>query len=256
MGHILTFSMQKGGTAKTTTCENVAVELAKRGARVLCIDLDPDCDLTYGQGVDPEQVEYSVYEVLLNPNHDPSYAIRETQENVFLIPSSNSMDGAELELAGKVGRENLLRKALAFIRDQYDYILIDPPPNLGLFTLNALSAADAVIIPVQLQPRAFRRLNKLEATIELIKRELNPVLTIGGVVGTMHNRTRASQVVEQQLRDRYGDIVFNTVIPSATKIGEAPAFGETISVYAPGSPGAIAYAQLTDEIEERYAFKS
>jgi len=168
------------------------------------------------------------------------------------IPSTLTLAGAELELSGKVGRELLLKKALKDVRTRYDYILIDPPPSLGLFTLNALAAADAAIVPLQVQAYAFKAMPQLESTINLV-RELNPKLAIGGIVCTLADRrTNLSQVVEQQIRSRYGDLVFQTVIPQNIKLAEAPAAGEPISQYAPGSPGAAAYARLAEELEVRY----
>ncbi len=253
MAHILAFTMQKGGVGKTTTALNVGVALGQQGARVLVIDIDPQANLTQGLGVDPEQVEYSIYEVLLNPEQGTSFATVQTASGVDLVPSTLALSGAELELAGKVGRELLLRKALKRASDQYDYILIDPPPSLGLFTLNALAVADAAIVPLQVHAYAFKAMPQLEATIELV-RELNPRLHIGGIVCTLSDRrTVLSQAVEKQIRSRYGDLVFPTVIPVNVKLAEAPAAGEPISTYAPGSAGAVAYAALTKELEARYA---
>jgi chromosome partitioning protein len=253
MAHILAFTMQKGGVGKTTTALNVGVALGQQGARVLVIDIDPQANLTQGLGVDPEQVEYSIYEVLLNPEQGTSFATVKTGSQVDLVPSTLALSGAELELAGKVGRELLLRKALKRANDQYDYILIDPPPSLGLFTLNALAVADAAIVPLQVHAYAFKAMPQLEATIELV-RELNPKLHIGGIVCTLSDRrTLLSQTVEKQIRSRYGDLVFPTVIPFNVKLAEAPAAGEPVSTYAPGSAGALAYAALTHELEARYA---
>ncbi len=209
--------------------------------------------MTQGLGVDPDTVEYSIYEILLNPEQGTAFATLATEASVDLVPATLALAGAELELAGKVGRELLLRKALKATRDQYDYILIDPPPSLGLFTLNALAGADAAIVPLQLHAYALKALPQLEATIELV-RELNPTLAIGGVVCTLANRrTNLSQLVEQQIRTRYGELVFETVIPVNVKLAEAPAVGEPISSYAPGSSGAVAYAALSQELEARYA---
>ena len=253
MAHILAFTMQKGGVGKTTTALNVGVALAQQGARVLIIDIDPQANLTQGLGVDPEQVEYSIYEVLLNPEQGTGFATVETGSRVDLVPSTLALSGAELELAGKVGRELLLRKALKRASEPYDYILIDPPPSLGLFTLNALAAANAAIVPLQVHAYAFKAMPQLEATIELV-RELNPMLHIGGIVCTLSDRrTILSQTVEKQIRSRYGDLVFATVIPVNVKLAEAPAAGEPISTYAPGSAGAVAYVALSQEVEARYA---
>ena len=252
MGHILAFAMQKGGTGKTTTTLNLGVKLAERGAKVLLVDLDPQPNLTEGLGIDPTTPEYSTYEVLLNPELGTGFATIETSAGVDLIPASFSLDGAELELAGKIQRELLLRRALTKTRADYDYILLDPPPNLGLFTLNALGAADAVIVPLQTHVYAWRRMPKLEATVALMQ-ALNPQLHIGGIVCTLvDRRTNLSLSVERQARAKYGDLVFQTVIPVNVRLAEAPAYGEPITIFAPGSAGAIAYSNLCEEVEVRY----
>jgi len=255
VGHILAFAMQKGGVGKTTTVLNLGVALAARGARVLLIDVDPQSNLTQGLGVDPDGIEYSIYEVLLNPEKGVAFATYTTQAGeakVDLVPSTLNLAGAEMELAGKVGRELLLREALAPARGQYDYILIDPPPSLGLFTLNSLAAADSVLVPLQTHAYAFKAMPKLEATVTLVKK-LNPGLAIRGVVCTLSDkRTNLSQVVEQQIRTAYGDLVFQTVIPMNVKLAEAPASGTPISVYAPDSAGAKAYMALAEELEARH----
>lgn len=252
-GIVLAFCMQKGGVGKTTTTLSLGVALARRGARVLLIDIDPQANLTQGLGVDPAEVEYSIYEVLLNPEQGSDFATIATDAGVGLIPSTLDLAGAELELAGKVGRELLLREALTTTRTHYDYILLDPPPSLGLFTLNALAAADAVIVPLQTHAYAFKAMPKLESTIALV-RKLNPALAIGGIVCTLADRrTNLSQVVEQQIRQEYGDLVFTTSIPTNTKLAEAPAAGTPIATYAPDSAGARAYAALAEEVEQRYA---
>lgn len=255
MAHTLSFAMQKGGVGKTTTTLNLGVVLAKREARVLLIDLDPQANLTMGLGVNFDEVEYSVYEVLLNPEQGAGFATVTVEAGVDLIPSTLALAGAELELAGKVGREMLLRKALRPVQDSYDYILIDSPPSLGLFTLNALAAANAVIVPLQVHAFAFKAMPQLEATVELI-RDLNPELEIGGIVCTLvDRRTNLSRVVEDRIRDQYGELVFRTVIPFNIKLAEAPAASEPIIRYAPDSAGSVAYTMLAQEVEKRYAYQ-
>jgi len=254
MGYVFAVSMQKGGVGKTTTTANVGVNLSKMGARVLLVDLDPQANLTQGLGVDPEQLDYSVYEVLLNP-HEVDFAVVNTEAGPDLVPSTLSLAGAELELGSKIGRELLLRRALAPALDRYDYILIDSPPNLGLFTLNALAAAHLALVPLQLQVYAFKALPQLEETIRLVH-QLNPELAIGGIACTMFDvRTNLSRTVERQARAKYADLVFETVIPLNTKLAEAPAAGEPISLYDPQGSGAIAYAKLTREVVARYGFR-
>jgi chromosome partitioning protein len=253
MGHVLALAMQKGGVGKTTTTLSLGTLLAERGRRVLLIDLDPQANLTQGLGFNPDDLEYSVYEVLLNPERGIDFATVHSETGVALIPAALDLAGAELELAGKVGRELLLRKALRGHRDNYDYILIDPPPSLGIFSLNALVAADAVIVPLQLHAYALKAMPQLETTIELV-REIHPTLAIGGIICTLADRrTNLSGQIEHEVRERYGDMVFETVIPTNVKLAEAPTVGEPISTYAPYSAGALAYAAVADELEARYA---
>lgn len=249
---ILAFAMQKGGVGKTTTTLAVGVELAKLGARVLLVDIDPQSNLTQALGYDPTQIEHSVYEVLLNATHGPGFATLQTAHEVDLAPATLALAGAELTLAGRFGRELLLRTALAEVRRDYDYILIDSPPSLGIFTVNALTAADAVIVPLQAHVFALKALPQLEETIGIV-RQLNPALTIGGIVITMMDRrTSVNQVVEEEARRQYGDLVFNAVIPFNVKLVEAPAAGLPISRYAPDSSGARAYHDLAQEVAQRY----
>jgi chromosome partitioning protein len=252
MGHVIALAMQKGGVGKTTTTLNLGVALAERGRRVLLIDIDPQANLTQGLGIDPSRLEYSVYEVLLNPERGPGFATLSTSAGVDLVPAALTLAGAELELAGKVGRELLLRKALRPTRGTYEYVLIDPPPSLGIFSLNALAAADTVVVPLQLHAYALKAMPQLEATIELVK-EINPGLAIGGVLCTLADRrTNLSHEIEQQVRERYGAQVFETVIPVNVRLAEAPTAGTPISRYAPASAGALAYAALAAELEARY----
>ena len=249
MGRVLALAMQKGGVGKTTTALSLGAALAVRGRRVLLIDVDPQANLTQGLGVDPAALEYSVYEVLLNPERGSAFATIATEAGPDLIPASLDLAGAELELAGRVGRELLLRKALRASRAEYDYVLIDPPPSLGLLALNALAAADRVLVPLQLHAYALRAMPQLEATIELV-REINPGLAIGGIVCTLADRrTNLGQEIEREARERYGALVYETVIPINVRLAEAPARGQPISRFAPTSAGALAYAALAAELE-------
>ena len=253
MAQILALAMQKGGVGKTTTTLNLGVNLARSGAKVLLVDIDPQANLTSGLGIDPESLEYSVYEVLLNPEHGSDFATVVTNAGVDLIPSSLALAGAELELAGKVGRETLLRKALKQTANKkYDYILIDPPPSLGTFTLNALVAANSILVPLQVHVYALKAMPQLQATIDLVL-DLNPGLAISGIVPTFHDkRTNLSLAVEQQIRETYGELVFKTPIPLNTKLAESPAAGQPIHSYAPDSTAAKAYEALAQEVRERY----
>ncbi len=258
MCRVLAMAMQKGGVGKSTTSVSLAAGLAELGERVLLIDLDPQANATQGVGCDPDALDYSIYEVLLNPERGCDFAtvphvVAVTGlGSVDLIPSTLALAGAEVELASKIGREMLLRKALAGARQHYDYILIDPPPSLGLFTLNALATADSVVVPFQLHAYAFKALPQLEATVTLV-RDLNPGLDIGGVVCTLGTRTNLAAGVERRVRDRYGARVFDTVIPTNISLAEAPATGKPIMAYAPTSLGATAYRALAREVRARYA---
>ncbi|PDV96827.1 ParA family protein [Candidatus Chloroploca asiatica] len=249
---VLAVAMQKGGVGKTTTALSVGVELAQAGARVLLIDLDPQSNLTQALGYDPTEIEHSVYEVLLNPTLGTSFATITTNYGVDLIPATLALAGAELTLAGRFGRELLLRTAIEETRRAYDYILVDSPPSLGVFTVNALTAADAVLVPLQAHVFALKAMPQLEETIGIV-RQLNPSLRIGGIAVTMvDRRTSVNAVVEEAIRAQYGELVFQTVIPFNVKLVESPASGQPISIYATESSGAQAYRQLAQEVAARY----
>lgn len=255
MAHIIALTMQKGGVGKTTTTLNLGVNLAKNGRRVLLVDTDPQANTTLGLGVSlsEQEPEYSTYEVLLNPERGASFAILSTHAGVDLIPARFDLAGAELELAGKVGRELLLQEALSPLLLDYDYIFIDSPPNLGLFTLNAMAAANSLIVPIQAHVYAYKALPQLEATIKLVKK-LNSRLHIGGMLITQYDsRTNLSSTITQRIRNEYGQMVFETVIPLNVKLAEAPAAGTPIHIYDPYGAGAKAYSKLAEEVEARYA---
>jgi len=255
MGYVLAFAMQKGGVGKTTSALNIGAALAQRGARVLLVDLDPQANLTEGLGYDPQSIDLTVYEVLLNPQQGIHQETIETKFGLDLIPANKRLAGARGELQDKIGRELILRKALRQAREEYDYILIDPPPELGLFTLNALAAADAAIVPLELHVYAWKKMPELEETIMLV-RDLNPSLDMGGIVCTKANsRTHLSQGIEERARARYGELVFKVTVPFNVRLAEAPAVGQPVHLYDPSSTGAKAYQAVTDELEERYAWR-
>lgn len=252
MATIIATAMQKGGVGKTTTTLALGSELARLGARVLLCDLDPQSSLTEGLGYDPNFLPRSIYDVLLSPEADPRGTISATPYGVDLIPATLALAGAELTFAGRFGRELLLRTALAPLRSAYDYILIDSPPSLGLFTINALIAADLLLIPLQAHVYALNAMAQLESTIRMAQ-QMNPLLKIGGIVVTMvDKRTSVNAAIESAARNRYGELVFQTTIPLNTKIIEAPAAGQPITVYAPESAGASAYRALAEEVRERW----
>jgi len=248
----IAFCLQKGGVGKTTTTLGIGIELALMGARVLLVDIDAQGNLTQALGYDPTEIENSVYEVLLNPTRDPAFAILHSDHGVDLLPANLTLAGAEMTLINHYGRELLLRSALGQLRDRYDYILIDTPPSLGLLTGNALTAADSVIVPLQAHAFALKALPQLEQVIQIVH-ALNPSLSIGGIVVTMSDRrTNINKMVEENVRAQYGDLVFMTVIPFNVSLVEAPAVGQPIAAYAPGSRGAQAYHELALEVAVRY----
>jgi chromosome partitioning protein len=249
MTRVIALANQKGGVGKTTTTQNLGAALAQCGRRVLLVDLDPQSNLTMGWGLNPNEQEHTSYEVLLNPDQSAAFAIQPVRERLDLIPATLDMAAAELELAGKIGRETLLRKALAPLRHQYDYILIDPPPSLGLCTLNALAAATEVLIPLQTEGYAMKGMAQLQHTITLMQ-EINPVLEIGGILCTMvDRRQRMVQTIEDRIRELYGDLVYQTVIPENVKLKEAPVSGQPVLETDPGSAGALAYLELAEEVD-------
>jgi chromosome partitioning protein len=253
MPRIIALANQKGGVAKTTTCLNLGAALAARGRRVLLVDLDPQANLTLGLGLDPYQQETTTYEVLLNPEKGAGFAVQQVSERLDLIPATIDMAAAELELAGRIGRETLLREALAPLRGSYDFILIDPPPSLGLFTLNALVAASEVVIPLQVHIYALRGMQQLQQTIHLVQK-LNPQLQITGIVCTMvDRRNNLSVAVESEIREKFPELVYETVIPQNVRLAEAPASGTSILAYDPSSAGAKAYVALAEEVDHAQA---
>jgi chromosome partitioning protein len=246
----------KGGAGKTTLSVNGAAYLAQAGRRVLVIDLDPQSNATRALGVDPAQLpnSYSSYEVLLNPTQGIAYATVSTAVGVDLVPAVPALSGAADELAGAFARELRLTDALEQANSAYDYIFIDLPPSPGLFTVNGLTAADVVLVPLQAQVFAWEAMPQLEALIALVRR-LNRRLRIGGIVCMMvDRRTNLSNMIEEQARATYNGLVFSTVIPISTKLAESPALGEPIITYAPASPGAQAYAALAAELQERFPY--
>lgn len=250
--HIIALANQKGGVGKTTTAVNLGAALALYGHRVLLIDIDPQANATSHLGCDPNGVELSVYNALIDRHPLEKIVVSTAWPGLDLVPSVPDLAGAEVEMVSMLARESLLRRQVDAIRNRYDYILIDPPPSLGLLTVNALTAADSVVIPVQAEYLALEGLSRLMYTVELVREQLNPTLRLLGVLITMYDaRTRLSQEVAEEVRRHFGNLVFETVIPRSVRLSEAPSFGETIFEYDPGSAGAHAYAQLAGELSER-----
>lgn len=259
--------LEKGGVGKTTSTQSLAVEFAKfdENRRVLAIDMDPQGNLTRGFGVQLEEGDNSTYEVLLNPSYGVEYAVKPSTSGVDVLPSTKPMAGVEYELVNAIARESKLREALREAEGSEDYsveqqavekwthIFIDSPPNLGLLTMNVMVASDILLIPIQVQVYALDAMEQLEVTLKLIKK-VNKKAQIGGIFCTMYDAsTNLSSTIEQEIRGRYGDLVFQTVIPKNTQLAEAPAFGKSIQEYKPKSSGARAYAALAREVKERFA---
>jgi chromosome partitioning protein len=250
MTRIIALANQKGGVGKTTTTLNLGAALAERGRRVLLIDLDPQSNLTVYAGLSYNQ-RMTSYQILKKPEHGVSDAIQPVRTNLEIIPSTLDMAAAELELAGTIGREALLRKALLPSRAHYDYILIDPPPSLGVFTLNALVAATDVIIPQQVEYFAVQGTSQLRRTIQLVREDRNPGLHISGVLCTMtDSRKTVSTSIENEIRRLFGDAVFQTTIPDNTALSKSTIARQPIIEYEPGSAGAAAYRALAEEVDD------
>lgn len=244
----------KGGVGKTTTTLSVGIELAALGRRVLLIDLDQQSSLTMAIGQDPLSLPQSMYDLMLDPTIGTESIRVTTPYGVDLLPATQALGTIELKLAAKYGRERILKRSLAPLVGQYDVVLFDTPPSLGLLTINALVAADEVLIPLQTHPMALAAIEHVQSAIDqLIMDGVHPTLRIGGIVFTMVTHTTASKWVEDEARQRYAELLFATSIPQSTRLVEAPAAGEPIAVYAPKSEPALAYRALAKEIVERYA---
>ena len=252
MGTIISLANQKGGVGKTTTSINMAAALAQQGKRVLLVDADPQANTSSGLGIEIQQLENTVYECLIN-NIDPTTAILPTNtNNLFLIPSHIDLVGAEIEMLNLDNRENILKRVLSPLRAQFDYILIDCSPSLGLITINALTASDSIIIPVQCEFFALEGIAKLLNTIKIIKSNLNPALRIEGFLLTMYDaRLRLSAQVHDEVRRHFGDLVFNTVIARNVRLSEAPSHGMSVLEYDRNSKGAKNYTNLAKELIRR-----
>jgi chromosome partitioning protein len=252
VGQTIACANQKGGVGKTTTVVNLGSYLALFGERVLIIDLDPQGNATSGLGFDRNTIERSIYDAMVDGASLRELMLPGPVDELDVVPSTIALAGAEVELAPIEGRERRLSRLLAEVEADYDYILIDCPPSLGLLTVNALTAADSVLIPLQCEYYALEGLTQLLATLDLIRDHLNPELDIKGVVLTMFDaRTKLSADVANEVRRHLGDHVFKTVIPRNVRLSEAPSHGQPISRYAPDSTGALAYAALTNELRAR-----
>jgi chromosome partitioning protein len=252
MGQTIACANQKGGVGKTTTVVNLATYLALAGERVLVIDLDPQGNATSGFGIDKRSVERSVYDAVIGSIALSDLTLRTQVVGLDIVPSSVALAGAEVELAGFLARERRLSTGLEGIGATYDYVFLDCPPSLGLLTVNALTAASAVLIPIQCEYYALEGLSQLTATINLVRDHLNPDLEIKGVVLTMFDaRTNLSTEVSAEVRRHLGSTVYKTVIPRSVRLSEAPSYGLPIALYRPESKGAEAYRDLAAEFLRR-----
>ena len=251
MGTIYAIANQKGGVGKTTTAVNVAACIAEAGYPTLLVDIDPQANATVGLGL-AKDLEPNIYDVISgDAQADEALAATEI-DGLWVLPSSPDLAGANVELPRQPGSEVRLREALAPLRDRFTFILLDCPPSLGPLTVNALVAADRVIVPVQTEYFALEGLAGLLDTLGLIQRELNPRLTIAGMLLTMHDgRTRLARDVEAEVREHFPSLVFNTVIPRNVRIGEAPSYGRPVIHYDPHCPGSDAYFELAKEVAAR-----
>lgn len=251
MGKVISIFNQKGGVGKTTTNVNLSAILAMKGKRILSVDIDPQGNSTSGFGIDKNDVESTIYDCLFSDPEDSgdSSAIVETDvENLHLIPSNIELAGAEIELTKTVHRENTLKNFLGKVREDYDFIFIDCPPSLGLLTINALTASDSVIIPIQCEYYALEGVSQLVNTVKLVKRNLNPRLDIEGIVLNMYDgRTNLSIQVVEEVKKYFKNKVYKSIIPRNVRLAEAPSFGQSIVEYDERSKGAEAYTNLAEE---------
>ena len=249
MGLIYAFANQKGGVGKTTTAVNLGAYLAAAGKRILLIDLDPQANATSSLGIDRHAVALSTYDALINETPLPEVVQLTRRLHLDLAPSAAGLSGAEVELVNLPNREKRLKRAVEDVLANYDYVLVDCPPSLGLLTVNALVAAQGIIVPVQCEYLALEGLTRLMQTIGIVRRSLNPRLTVRGMLMTMFDgRARLSQQVVDEVRKHFPDHVFQTIVPRSVRLSEAPSYGETILTHAPSSAGGQAYARLAEEL--------
>jgi chromosome partitioning protein len=246
---VLAVANQKGGVGKTTTTVNLGAALAELEFRVLVVDLDPQGNASTGLGINPRDVATSIYDVLMNNVAMEDCVEPTSLRNLFVVPATIDLAGAEIELVPLMSRELRLRKAIESVREDYDLVLIDCPPSLGLLTVNGLAAADAVIVPIQCEYYALEGLGQLLKNVGLVRENLNQRLDVRGIVLTMYDaRTKLADQVVQEVRQYFGPKVYRTMVPRTVRLSEAPSFGQPIIVFDPTSRGAQAYRDLADEV--------
>ena len=252
MAKIFCIANQKGGVGKTTTSVNLAAGLAALGQRVLLVDLDPQGNATMGSNVDKRQLAHSVYDVLLEEASVPEARIASDTCGYHVLGANRELAGAEVELVAAISRETRLKKAIDQVAVDYDYVIIDCPPSLGLLTLNSLAAADSVLMPIQCEFYALEGVSQLMNTIDLVRNNLNDRLEVEGVVMTMYDsRTRLAEQVVAEVRENFGDAVYKTMIPRNVRLSEAPSYGQPIIYYDKSSKGAEVYMKLAKEVISR-----
>ncbi|MAR39602.1 MAG: chromosome partitioning protein ParA [Flavobacteriales bacterium] len=251
MGKIIAIANQKGGVGKTTTAMNLSAGLGILEKKVLLIDIDPQANSTSGVGYDPREIENGVYECLIGKVKARDIILETKSPNLFLLPAHIDLVGAELELVDEANREQMMKNTLTDIVNEFDYIIIDCAPSLGILTLNSLTAADSLIIPIQCEYFALEGLGKLLNTVKIVQKRLNPELTIEGLLLTMYDtRLRLSNQVVEEVKTHFQDLVFKTIIHRNVTLGESPSYGETIMIHDATSKGAINYLNLASEILE------
>ena len=252
MVKVIAIANQKGGVGKTTTAVNLAACLAQKGRKVLMLDADPQGNATSGLGFDKRNIKKCIYDTLINDVMMKDVLLHSDYENLDVIPATIQLAGAEIELVSAIARETRLKDLLEPIQDEFDFIFIDCPPSLGLLTINALTAADSVLIPIQCEYYALEGVTKLLESMKMVKSRLNKGLDTYGVLMTMYDsRTSLSNQVVEEVQSYFGDKAFKTLIPRTVKISEAPSFGEPVITYAPQNKGAKAYMNLAKEVIKR-----
>lgn len=251
MGRIIAVANQKGGVGKTTTATNLSACLAEKGKKVLAVDLDPQGNMTSGLGVDKNEVENTVYELILDECTIKESIQEEILENLSLLPSNVELAGAEIELIGVENKEFILRESINQVKSDYDFIIIDCPPSLNTLTVNAMTTADTILVPIQCEFFALEGLSQLIHTINLVRERLNPALDIEGVVFTMYDaRTNLSLQVVENVKENLNQTIYKSIIPRNVRLAEAPSHGQPITMYDSKSAGAEAYRELANEVIE------